>query len=111
MLTIITPTTASSNEPAHPTTCARSLGGSLAQLAAYEAVQAVEAGSLGRPGAVSVHCYTYGAPRTGNHAFAKDYDRVVPDTWCIINGGWACVCGRRGSGAHQSAAESDAFRW
>ena len=33
-----------------------------------------------------VRCYTYGAPRTGNRAFAEDYGRVVEDTWHIING-------------------------
>lgn len=31
-------------------------------------------------------CYTYGAPRTGNHAAAKEFDRVLPDNWSIING-------------------------
>ena len=34
---------------------------------------------------VKVLCYSFGAPRTGNRAFAKDYNRVVPDTWSIIN--------------------------
>ena len=34
---------------------------------------------------VEVLCYSFGAPRTGNHAFAKDYNRMVPDTWSIIN--------------------------
>lgn len=35
---------------------------------------------------LTVRCYTYGAPRTGNRAFAEDYGRVVEDTWHIING-------------------------
>ena len=34
---------------------------------------------------VEVVCYSFGAPRTGNHAFARDYNQVVPDTWSIIN--------------------------
>jgi len=32
-----------------------------------------------------VSCYTFGAPRTGNHAFAREYNAAVPDTWSIIN--------------------------
>ena len=39
----------------------------------------------GGRGEVEVLCYTFGAPRTGNHAFATDYNHVVPDTWSIIN--------------------------
>lgn len=35
--------------------------------------------------AVSVSVYTYGAPRTGNHAFAREYGQAVPDTWSVIN--------------------------
>ena len=34
---------------------------------------------------VDVSCYTFGAPRTGNHAFAKEYNAAVPDTWSVIN--------------------------
>lgn len=34
---------------------------------------------------VEVVCYSFGAPRTGNHNFARDYNRMVPDTWSIIN--------------------------
>ncbi len=34
---------------------------------------------------VDVSCYTFGAPRTGNHAFAREYNAAVPDTWSIIN--------------------------
>ena len=40
-------------------------------------------GARGRP--VSVTCYTYGAPRTGNHAFANELVEKVPDTWAVIN--------------------------
>jgi len=32
-----------------------------------------------------VVCYTFAAPRTGNHAFAREYNAMVPDTWSIIN--------------------------
>ncbi len=34
---------------------------------------------------VDVSCYTFGAPRTGNRAFAREYDAAVPDTWSVIN--------------------------
>ena len=32
-----------------------------------------------------VTCVTYGAPRTGNAAFAELFNKTVPDTWQIIN--------------------------
>ena len=34
---------------------------------------------------LDISCYTFGAPRTGNHAFAHEYNEGVPDTWGIIN--------------------------
>ena len=34
---------------------------------------------------VNVHCYTFGSPRVGNHAWARAYDKAVPDTWHLIN--------------------------
>ena len=33
----------------------------------------------------SLKVYTVGAPRAGNHAFAREYNRLVPDSWAIIN--------------------------
>ena len=54
-----------------------SLGGALATLAAY--------GVAKEHPDVTVACYTFGAPRTGNWAFARECDRVVPDNWSIIN--------------------------
>jgi Lipase (class 3) len=60
-----------------------------ATLAAYDI--AARFPSLG------VSCYTFGAPRTGNRAFADDYSRVVEDTWHIINGKRdARECGMQG---------------
>ena len=35
---------------------------------------------------MQVLCYTFGAPRTGNAAFAELYNRTVSDTWMLING-------------------------
>ncbi|DBA97089.1 hypothetical protein WJX77_003952 [Trebouxia sp. C0004] len=60
-----------------------SLGGALATLAAYDIRKQLQ--EAGRQ-SVEVVCYSFGAPRTGNHAFARDYNHVVPDTWSIING-------------------------
>jgi len=59
-----------------------SLGGALATLAAYDIRKQLQASGKQD---VEVMCYSFGAPRTGNHAFAADYNRVVPDTWSIIN--------------------------
>lgn len=56
-----------------------SLGGALASLAALDIARYV-----GVP-KCSIRCYTFGAPRTGNHAFARDYNSYVPDTWHVIN--------------------------
>jgi hypothetical protein len=34
---------------------------------------------------LQISVYTYGAPRAGNHRFARTYMRAVPDTWHIIH--------------------------
>ena len=34
---------------------------------------------------VQLACYTFGVPRVGNPAFAKEYDELVPDSWSIVN--------------------------
>jgi len=59
-----------------------SLGGALATLAAFDIKQALLKANRGE---VKLLCYSFGAPRTGSHAFARDYNKVVPDTWSIIN--------------------------
>lgn len=59
-----------------------SLGGALAKLAAYDIRKQLLARKLK---SIEVVCYTFGAPRTGNHNFARDYNGMVPDTWSIIN--------------------------
>lgn len=33
------------------------------------------------PDSLQLQVYTFGAPRTGNHAFAALYNQHVPDTW------------------------------
>lgn len=73
--------------PAQVYVTGHSLGGSLANLAAYDIARALEH----CPHMTRIICYTFGSPRTGNHAFARDYQRVVPDTWSIINDQACCV--------------------
>lgn len=59
-----------------------SLGGALATLAAYDIRKQLQASKMEH---VEVVCYSFGAPRTGNHAFAHSYGQVVPDSFSVIN--------------------------
>ena len=58
-----------------------SLGGALAQLAAHDIAIAAAEQDLD----IRIGCYTYGSPRVGNHAFAREFDKVVPHCWHVIN--------------------------
>ncbi|KAK9790954.1 hypothetical protein WJX73_010669 [Symbiochloris irregularis] len=58
-----------------------SLGGAMAVLAAYDIALALKP----LPTRTRVSCYTFGAPRVGNHAFARDCDAIIPDQWSLIN--------------------------
>nr|ADF43143.1 LPS1p [Chlamydomonas reinhardtii] len=58
-----------------------SLGGAHATLCTLDIIHELR-GSL-PPHHIS--CYTYGAPRVGNHAFAAMYDKVVYETWNVVN--------------------------
>ena len=49
----------------------------MACLAAFDIQQAF--------GFQRLECYTLGAPRVGNSAFAKSYNEVIPATWHMIN--------------------------
>ncbi len=49
-----------------------SLGGALATLAAHQMRTAALKHGFDR----DLACYTFGAPRVGNHAFARDFDLV-----------------------------------
>ena len=90
-----------------------SLGGALATLAAYDVravgkkygkdckVSCYTCASSPAPlpdtgpHANALHCFRqvvadrapsvsrFGAPRTGNHAFATDFQQMVPDCWCV----------------------------
>ena len=65
-----------------------SLGGALATLAAYDIRKQL---LDNRQSNTQVVCYTFAAPRTGNHAFAREYNAAVPDTWSVINDQvWLC---------------------
>lgn len=66
----------------HATSAGHSLGGAVATLAAYDIQKSLQRNPTDN---VEVICYNFAAPRTGNHAFAQDYNAVVPDTWSVIN--------------------------
>ena len=34
---------------------------------------------------MALSVYTFGAPRVGNHAFAREFNERVPQLWNIIN--------------------------
>lgn len=63
------------------TRAGHSLGGALATLAAYD----IQAACKCLP-KKSLSVYTFGAPRVGNHAFAREYNQAVFETWNVING-------------------------
>ena len=53
----------------------------MATLAAYDIHTNLDAKAMR---GVEVVCYTFAAPRTGNHAFARDYNTRVRDSWSVI---------------------------
>ncbi len=59
-----------------------SLGGALATLTAFDIRRHLMDNMQSD---AEVVCYTFAAPRTGNHAFAREYNAMVPDTWSVIN--------------------------
>ena len=59
-----------------------SLGGALATLAAFDIRRHLLDNMQSD---AEVVCYTFAAPRTGNHAFAREYNAMVPDSWSVIN--------------------------
>ena len=58
-----------------------SLGGALATLAAHD----IRSALCALPVKTTVSTYTFGSPRTGNHAFARSCKDVCPDSWSVIN--------------------------
>ena len=59
-----------------------SLGASIASLAAFDLARTLRHLSLSQS---HVRVYTAGSPRTGNVAFARAYNELVPNTWNMIN--------------------------
>ncbi len=58
-----------------------SLGGALGELAAIDISKAAADAGI----RVQLSCYTFGAPRVGNHAFAAECGHIMPDAWSIVN--------------------------
>lgn len=58
-----------------------SLGGALATLCAYDIKKRCPYAER----LIDVSCYTFGAPRTGNHAWVHASDAAVRDSWHVIN--------------------------
>ena len=54
----------------------------MAALAAFDIAKELRQANMAN---VKLLCYTFGAPRVGNHAFAKEYDQLVQDSWNVIN--------------------------
>ncbi|OQR84501.1 hypothetical protein ACHHYP_13289 [Achlya hypogyna] len=59
-----------------------SLGGALATLASFDVAYSTNH---------DVVMYNFGSPRVGNHAFAKCYNKLVPNAYRIVNDGDAVV--------------------
>lgn len=58
-----------------------SLGGALATLFALE----LSSSKLAKKGHVQITMYNFGSPRVGNKRFADVYNKVVKDSWRIVN--------------------------
>ena len=67
-----------------------SLGGALATLAAFDLVRSCKSLNSSQGPATDPICYTFGAPRLGNHAFAHLFNTTVPNTWHVINDQVSC---------------------
>ena len=57
----------------------------MATLAAFDLVRSCKSLRPDDGPATDPICYTFGAPRLGNHAFARLYNTTVPNTWHVIN--------------------------
>jgi Lipase (class 3) len=58
-----------------------SLGGALAVLCAYDIATRTPCAAYD----IDISCYTFGAPRVGNHAWAREYNSKISETWQLIN--------------------------
>merc|ERR1711884_15043 len=66
------------------TVTGHSLGGAVASIAALEL--AAQLRSVRGANAPKVSLFTFGQPRTGNCAYARLHDSLVPDSWRVVNG-------------------------
>jgi len=82
-----------------------SLGGALATLAAFDIRRHLMDNMQSN---AEVVCYTFAAPRTGNHAFAREYNTMVPDTWSVINDQVSLKLCLVSTPSHQSSNQSGA---
>jgi hypothetical protein len=82
-----------------------SLGGALATLAAFDIRRHLLDNMQSH---AEVVCYTFAAPRTGNHAFAREYNAMVPDTWSVINDQVSLRFCLVSTPSHQSSKQSRA---
>ena len=71
-----------------------SLGGALATLAAYDFATAAQA--VGKT--LNLAVYTFGCPRVGNHAFARDFEEVTLEILAPACGSWSVLSGLHWSG-------------
>lgn len=63
-----------------------SLGGALAQLASHDIRKAAEENGIN----LKLLCYTFGSPRVGNHAFAREYNKVRTHSRCASQSDMCC---------------------
>ena len=59
----------------------------MATLAAYDFRKAARDNGVD----LRLACYTFGAPRVGNHAFAQEFNAIVNDCWHVINDLVSCL--------------------
>ena len=62
-----------------------SLGGALAELTAHSLMSKLQEQPYAQHLSQHMCCYTFGAPRVGNAAWANEYETLVPSTFHIIN--------------------------
>lgn len=72
-------------QPEKVITIGHSLGGGLASLCALDIQYNFFPDNPDQP--EQVVCYTYGSPKVGNQDFVASYNRRVPQTFRIVNGG------------------------
>ena len=83
--TVVSPASSATFSEAVLSPVAAAAGGQAGEEGAAADALASSGRAAAAPTLVAVQCYTFGAPRTGNHAFAAELKRMVPDSWAVIN--------------------------